>query len=73
VLLPVENEPNVKEDLPGDMLEGVELRYVKTIQNVIDLALQKSNAPAEVRASAPMSGKKRTTKVAVSSAPKESL
>ncbi len=51
VLLPTENEPNVKEDLPDDMLEGVELHYVKTINEAIDLALEKSPAPAEVPAS----------------------
>ena len=49
VLLPAENEPNVKEDLHDNMLEGVELRYVKTIQEAIDLALEKSPAPAEVQ------------------------
>jgi ATP-dependent Lon protease len=51
VLLPADNEPNVKEDLPDDMLEGLELRYVKTIREAIDLALDKSTAPAEVQTS----------------------
>jgi len=51
VLLPADNEPNVKEDLQDDMLEGVELRYVKTIREAIDLALEKSPAPAGTRAS----------------------
>ncbi len=51
VLLPADNEPNVKEDLQDDMLEGVELRYVKTIREAIGLALEKSPAPAEVQAS----------------------
>ncbi len=51
VLLPADNEPNVKEDLHPDMLEGVELHYVKTIQEAIDLALEKSATPAEVQAS----------------------
>ena len=50
VLLPAENEPNVKEDLQDHMLEGVELRYVKTIRDAIDLAVEKSPAPAEVSA-----------------------
>ncbi len=56
VLLPADNEPNVKEDLHPDMLEGVELRYVKTIQEAIDLALEKSAARAEVQASTSTSG-----------------
>jgi len=51
VLLPADNEPNVKEDLPDDMLEGLELRYVKTIREAIDLALDKSAAPTEAQTS----------------------
>jgi len=51
VLLPSENEPNVKEDLQDNMLEGVKLRYVKTIREAIDLALEKSPVPAGVQAS----------------------
>jgi ATP-dependent Lon protease len=51
VLLPAENEPNVKEDLQDSMLEGVKLSYVKTIREAIDLALEKSPVPAEVQAS----------------------
>ncbi|HET7213340.1 MAG TPA: S16 family serine protease, partial [Terriglobia bacterium] len=51
VLLPAENEPNVKEDLQDNMLEGVQLRYVKTIREAIGLALEKNAAPAEVHAS----------------------
>ena len=51
VLLPAENEPNVKEDLQDDMLEGVQLRYVKTMREAIDRALEKSPAPAQVPAS----------------------
>ncbi|HUZ46161.1 MAG TPA: endopeptidase La [Terriglobia bacterium] len=46
VLLPAENEPNVKEDLTGEMLEGLELRYVKTIREAVDLALEKEAVPA---------------------------
>ncbi|HUX11288.1 MAG TPA: endopeptidase La [Terriglobia bacterium] len=56
VLLPAENEPNVKEDLPDNILEGVELRYVKTIREAIDLALEKNAAPAEVQSSTTASG-----------------
>ena len=56
VLLPMENEPNVKEDLPGEMLEGVQLHYVKTIREVIDLALEKTSTPVEVEASSGTSG-----------------
>jgi ATP-dependent Lon protease len=51
VLLPAENEPNVEEDLQDNMLEGVQLRYVKTMREAIDRALEKSPAPAQVPAS----------------------
>ena len=49
VILPAENEPNVQEDLSKEMLEGIELHYVKTIQEVVDLALEKEPAPEPVR------------------------
>jgi len=73
VLLPLENEPNVKEDLPGEMLEGVELHYVKTIHDAINLALAKDAVPAGAPASATTSGDGQAAKTAMSSAPKESL
>jgi ATP-dependent Lon protease len=47
VLLPAENEPNVREDLTPEMLEGLEVQYVKTIQDVEDLALEKNAVTAE--------------------------
>jgi ATP-dependent Lon protease len=56
VLLPADNEPNVKEDLQDSMLEGVQLRYVKTMREAIDRALEKSPAPAQVPASTSTSG-----------------
>jgi ATP-dependent Lon protease len=46
VLLPAENEPNVGEDLTPDLLEGLELRYVRTIPEVLDEALEKEPAEA---------------------------
>jgi ATP-dependent Lon protease len=47
VLLPADNEPNVREDLTPEMLEGLEVQYVKTIQDVEDLALEKNAVTAE--------------------------
>ncbi|MGH9455012.1 MAG: S16 family serine protease, partial [Terriglobia bacterium] len=49
VLLPADNEPNVREDLSNDLLQGLELRYVKTIQEVLDQALEKEPQPVEAR------------------------
>ncbi len=47
VLLPAENEPNVHEDLTPEMLEGLETQFVKTIQDVVDLALEKNAVTAD--------------------------
>jgi ATP-dependent Lon protease len=41
VLLPAENEPNAREDLPPELLGELKLLYVKTIREVLDLALEK--------------------------------
>ena len=41
VYMPAENESNVGEDLTPDMLEGLELHYVKTIQELVDAALER--------------------------------
>src|SRR6202023_318830 len=37
VILPSENEPNVKEDLPPHMLEGVQVHYVRTAEPDLDI------------------------------------
>ncbi|HEX5482604.1 MAG TPA: S16 family serine protease, partial [Terriglobia bacterium] len=47
VLLPAENEPNAREDLPPQLLGDLKLRYVKTILEVLDLALETEPAPVE--------------------------
>jgi ATP-dependent Lon protease len=49
VLLPAENEPNVQQDLPVEQREGLELRYVKTIEEVVNLALEKEPVSGEER------------------------
>jgi len=52
ILLPADNEPNVHEDLNKEMLEGLELQYVKTIQKLVDLALEKEPVSVQPRAPA---------------------
>jgi len=47
VFLPADNEPNAREDLTPEMLEGLKLRYVKSIQELVDLVLEKE--PVEVQ------------------------
>jgi len=39
VILPAENEANVKEDFQGDMLEGVQIHYVRTVDQALEYAL----------------------------------
>ena len=39
VILPADNETNVKEDLTPEQLENIHIHYVKTIPEVLELAL----------------------------------
>jgi ATP-dependent Lon protease len=39
VILPAENEPNVKEDLQGHLIEGLEIHYVRTADQALEIAL----------------------------------
>jgi ATP-dependent Lon protease len=39
VILPAENEMNVKEDFEPGMLDGVQVHYVRTVDQALDLAL----------------------------------
>jgi ATP-dependent Lon protease len=43
VILPAENKMNVDEDLTPEQLENLNVHYVKTIQEVLDLALPTSH------------------------------
>ncbi|MBI3698095.1 MAG: endopeptidase La [Acidobacteria bacterium] len=47
VLLPGENEANVKEDLKTEQIGEMKFRYVKTVEEVIDLALEPAAVPEE--------------------------
>ena len=47
VILPAENKMNVEEDLTPEQLENLNVHYVKTIHEVLDLALPSS--PGEAR------------------------
>jgi len=39
VILPAENEPNVKEDLLPHMIEGLKLHFVRTVDQALEIAL----------------------------------
>jgi ATP-dependent Lon protease len=45
VILPSENEPNVKEDLQPHMLEGIQLHFVRTVDQALEIALGKFDKP----------------------------
>ncbi len=45
VLLPAENEVNVEEDLKREQLDHLQLHYVKTIEDVMELALTTPSDP----------------------------
>ncbi len=47
IILPAENKQNVEEDLTPEQLQGLTMHYVKTIEELLDIALPTSRA--EVR------------------------
>src|SRR5580692_3970830 len=51
VILPAENEPNVKEDLQDVLAEGMIIHYVKTVDQALEFALGPAQValPIEVR------------------------
>jgi ATP-dependent Lon protease len=46
VILPSENEPNVQEDLQPEMLEGIQIHYVRTVEQALEIALGNFEKPA---------------------------
>ncbi len=49
VILPADNEPNVKEDLQPHMLEGITIHYVRTVDQALDLALEKQSVTTPLK------------------------
>ena len=45
VILPSENEPNLKEDLTPEMLEGLKIHFVRTVEQAIEIAIGKIEKP----------------------------
>ena len=41
VILPADNEPNVQEDLPANLIEGMTIHYVHTLDEALEYALSK--------------------------------
>jgi ATP-dependent Lon protease len=47
LILPVENEVNVKEDLKKEQVSEIKFHYVKTIEETIEIALEPAPSPAD--------------------------
>jgi len=47
VILPFENEVNVREDLKSEQIGEMKIHYVKAMEEVVDLALEPANVPAD--------------------------
>ena len=47
VIMPFENEVNVREDLKSEQIGEMKIHYVKTMEEVVDLALEESQQPRQ--------------------------
>ena len=45
--MPFENEVNVREDLKSEQIGEMTIHYVKTMEEVVDLALEESQQPRQ--------------------------
>jgi ATP-dependent Lon protease len=54
VILPSENEPNVQEDLKPEMLDGMEVHFVRTVDQALEIALGKFDQPVRPVPSGPV-------------------
>jgi ATP-dependent Lon protease len=54
VFLPAENEPNLREDLTPELLEGLEIHFARSIHEVVDQALEAEAAEAPRPAAEPV-------------------
>jgi ATP-dependent Lon protease len=53
VILPSENEPNVQEDLPPEMLGDVKVHFVRSAEQALEIALGKFEKPVRPISGAP--------------------
>src|SRR5271156_3070250 len=65
VILPSENEPNVKEDLPPELIEGLTIHFVRTADQALELALGKLEKPLRPVSGGGRRGEDRPTTVPV--------
>jgi ATP-dependent Lon protease len=59
VILPMENEANVKEDLKPEMVEGMQFHFVRTVEQALDIALGTFEKPLRPAPSGPIGGQDR--------------
>ncbi len=50
IILPAENQMNMEEDLTPEQLEGISVHYVKTIDEVLEIALPSNKAEEKLDA-----------------------
>jgi ATP-dependent Lon protease len=60
VILPADNEPNVKEDLQPHMLEGMTVHYVRTADQALEIALSPEQTAGNVTPLQPKSAGRPT-------------
>ena len=58
VILPSENEPNVQEDLQPEMLEGIQVHFVRRIEEALEIALGKFDKPVRPAPAGPISSER---------------
>ena len=53
IVLPAENEPNLREEVPDDLRGGLDVHYAATIEQAIELVLETEERRALCRATVP--------------------
>jgi len=59
VILPFENETDVREDLKSEQIGDMKIHYVKAMEEVVELALERDEKPRRIRKSAPAPASRR--------------
>jgi ATP-dependent Lon protease len=60
VILPEENEANVKEDLKPEMVEGMQFHFVRNVEQALEVALGPFEQPVRPTPSGPIGGQERS-------------
>ncbi len=60
VILPADNEPNVKEDLQEHMLEGITVHFVRSVDEALEFALSKTGVSPQPAPQGPVQKETRS-------------